>query len=139
MRSLSLLVYLNGAETELSGTSASTPVVAAMVSQFNEARAAEGMPPMGFLTPFLYATAASNPAAFTDVTDGDIGCFSGGTTTARCCEHTFSAAEGWDAASGLGSPNYQQLLASALEAGKKTRRRDRRLSASATKLNTLNP
>mgnify|MGYP006136041385 CR=1 FL=1 len=135
------LVYLNGMETELSGTSASTPVVAAMVSQFNEARAAEGMPPMGFLTPFLYATAASNPAAFTDVTDGDIGCFSGGTTTARCCEHTFSAAEGWDAASGLGSPNYQQLLASALEAGKKSRRKDRRKfsASSATKLNTLNP
>ena len=112
-----------------------------MISLFNEARMQAGMPPMGFVTPWLYHVAATNPAAFTDITEGDIGCFSGGTTTARCCEHTFSAAEGWDAASGLGSPNYQQLLASALEAGKKSRRKDRRKfsASSATKLNTLNP
>jgi hypothetical protein len=38
----------------LTGTSAATPVWAALVAVFNGARAARGMPPMGFVNPWLY-------------------------------------------------------------------------------------
>lgn len=47
-------VYLNGEIIRESGTSASTPAVAAMVTLWNDMRFAYNMPPMGFLNPFLY-------------------------------------------------------------------------------------
>ena len=47
----------------LTGTSASAPTFAAMVSLLNEARLKQGRPAMGFINPFLY----EHSAAFTDV------------------------------------------------------------------------
>ena len=52
------------------GTSAAAPAFAALVSLLNDARAAGGKPPMGFLNPFLYSEAAIAANAFTDITVG---------------------------------------------------------------------
>jgi len=46
-------------DTTVSGTSASAPVFAAIVSLLNSARLAAGKPPLGFLNPWLYSDAAS--------------------------------------------------------------------------------
>jgi len=83
------------------GTSASAPVVAGIIARLNEARLKAGKPVLGFLNPFLYA----NPDAFNDVVYGDnkgdgyVG---------------YPATVGWDAATGLGTPNYTKLVAAAM-------------------------
>jgi tripeptidyl-peptidase-1 len=82
------------------GTSASCPVVAAMIALLNDIRLKAGKPALGFLNPFLYQTHASYPNAFTDITsgenkaDGDFG---------------FTATKGWDPVTGVGVPNFAEL------------------------------
>ena len=90
-------VATGGRFAGVAGTSASTPVVAGVFARLNAIRLAKGNAPLGFLNPLLYA----NPQAFQDVT---IGKNSGGARWAG-----FTAIAGWDAASGLGTPDYEAL------------------------------
>jgi tripeptidyl-peptidase-1 len=54
------------------GTSASSPVVAAVVALLNDARLAKKLPPLGFLNPLLYSKGVNG---LTDITEGNnIGC-----------------------------------------------------------------
>jgi len=95
------VVAIDGIFELVYGTSASTPVFAAIVSILNEYRAAIGKGPLGFLNPFLYA----NPSALNDITSGgNQGCGTPG----------FTAVPGWDPVTGLGTPNSIKLLAAAL-------------------------
>lgn len=88
------------------GTSASTPVIAAMIALINDARLRVGQPSLGFLNPWLYSTAAKFPSAFVDITQGDNRC----TANAMiCCAYGLPAAIGWDAVTGLGTPNFLTL------------------------------
>jgi len=82
------------------GTSASCPVIAGIVAKLNEIRLQKGSPALGFLNPFLY----QNPSAFNDVTTGR-NCGLGRPSTG------FPAAIGWDAATGLGTPDFEKLSA----------------------------
>ena len=83
----------------VSGTSCASPTAAGIFGLLNDRRASSGKKPLGFLNPFIYA----NAAAFNDITKGkNNGC---GSTSG------FPAAAGWDAATGLGSPNYPKLAA----------------------------
>jgi len=101
-------VYLDGRITRESGTSSSAPVFAAMVTLWNDIRLAYNQPPMGFIAPFLYQIAATNPQAFNDIVTGDNACGVGSSLeTAPCCTYAFAASPGWDAVTGLGSPNFQ--------------------------------
>ena len=63
---------------------------------------------MGFLNPFMYA----HPAAFNDVTQGTNAIDRAGSPL----PYGFAAAAGWDAATGLGTPNFPKLVAAALAA-----------------------
>lgn len=90
------------------GTSAACPVTAGMFARINAERSASGKPPMGFLNPFLY----QNPDAFNDVTHGSI--------TGATGVKGFAALEGWDAATGHGTPNFEKMLAAALKASADT-------------------
>mmetsp|Transcript_47202 Transcript_47202/g.106400 ORF Transcript_47202/g.106400 Transcript_47202/m.106400 type:complete len:179 (-) Transcript_47202:351-887(-) len=101
-------VYVGGHVQSVGGTSASSPAFAGMVSLINEARFKAGKPQMGFLNPFLYA----NPDAFFDVVKGTnaIGRGTGNLS------YGFAAAPGWDPATGLGTPHFDQLLTAALKA-----------------------
>lgn len=101
-------VVYGGKLTSVGGTSAAAPTVAAMVTLLNEARLQAGKPPMGFLNPFLYA----NPDAFFDVVKGTNAYGRGPYPV----PFGFAAAPGWDAASGLGTPHYDKLLAAAMKA-----------------------
>lgn len=82
----------NQTHYHVDGTSASAPQMAAVVALVNDALLAEGRPPMGFLNPWLYR---EGWRAFTDVTAG---------STKGCNTSGWQAAEGWDAASGFGTP-----------------------------------
>ncbi|KAK7981348.1 subtilisin-like protein [Apiospora saccharicola] len=98
------LVINGGSPNPAKGTSASTPVIAAMITLLNDIRLKKGMPVLGFLNPLLYASNVAE-AGFTDITEGNInGCSIEGHQQAG-----FQAAVGWDAASGLGAPDFAKL------------------------------
>jgi len=80
----------------VAGTSASCPVVAGVFARLNGLRLAAGKPPMGFLNPFIY----QNPSGFQDVTSG---------TNGATRKYGFTAVKGWDAATGMGTPDYAAL------------------------------
>jgi tripeptidyl-peptidase-1 len=52
---------------------------------------------VGFLNPVLYA----NPNALNDITSGN---------NPGCGTQGFSAVNGWDPITGLGTPNFQKLV-----------------------------
>lgn len=90
--------YKGGSFGGVAGTSASCPVVAGIFAQLNNVRLASGKAPLGYLNPFIY----SNSQCFNDVNDGSMNNCNAGTTG-------FSALDGWDPATGFGSPNYACL------------------------------
>lgn len=98
------------ANSTISGTSASAPIAAAIIGLLNDVRLKNNKPVLGFLNPWLYGPAAN---AFTDVTQGiNFGCpelgMNGNTPVG------FNAAPGWDAATGLGVPDFKKLSAAVM-------------------------
>ncbi|GAC1546691.1 MAG: S53 family peptidase [Vulcanimicrobiaceae bacterium] len=90
------IVRVDGVTSVIGGTSAVAPLYAALLARINQ-RAGT---PAGFVNALLYA----NPAAFHDILIGNNG--------------AFSAAPGWDACTGLGSPDGARI-AVALGAGER--------------------
>ena len=84
----------------VAGTSCASPTAAGVFGLLNDKRLASGKTALGFLNPLLYAAPAGS---LTDVQKG----------SQRGCGllDGFPAVEGWDAVTGLGSPNYKELLA----------------------------
>ena len=82
----------------LSGTSASTPTFAGLVSRINDALVAEGRPTVGFINPVLYAAGGS---VGTDIVKGN--------NKKRACKAGFPATVGYDAITGLGTPLWSRL------------------------------
>jgi len=95
-------VVVGGETYAVSGTSASSPSVAAMVSLVNAARLAAGKSSLGFLNPsiYTYGTDFAN-----DITDGENNCTAG----TVCCDEGFYAATGWDPLTGFGSVDFQKF------------------------------
>ncbi|OJJ43932.1 hypothetical protein ASPZODRAFT_101669 [Penicilliopsis zonata CBS 506.65] len=92
-----LVISYRDVLVHLGGTSASAPIFAAVLTRINEERLARGMSTVGFANPALYA----NPQAFHDITVGN---------NSGCGTAGFSAAQGWDPVTGLGTPDYPKLL-----------------------------
>jgi kumamolisin len=82
-------VLIDGSETVVGGTSAVAPLWAALIARVNAANGS----PVGFVNPKLY----SATSAFNDITQGNNG--------------SYAASAGWDACTGLGSPNGQKIAA----------------------------
>ncbi|HEY0801501.1 MAG TPA: S53 family peptidase, partial [Steroidobacteraceae bacterium] len=82
-------VRIDGAASVLGGTSAVAPLWAALIARVNQLSGK----PLGFVNPQLY----NNPQALRDITSGNNG--------------DFAAVAGWDACTGLGSPNGAALSA----------------------------
>ena len=59
-------MYVGGNFSLSGGTSASTPIFAAVINRINEERLNAGKGPIGFLNPSLYA----NPSMLNDITNG---------------------------------------------------------------------
>ncbi|KDO30389.1 hypothetical protein SPRG_05100 [Saprolegnia parasitica CBS 223.65] len=107
-------VRVHGKWRSISGTSASTPVLAAMVTLWNDARLRAGKSPVGFLNALLYRFPAKD--AFFDITVGDNRAGKLLKDNAPRCPHGFDATRGWDAATGLGAPRFHALLPLVLHA-----------------------
>lgn len=85
------VVQVDGQSTVIGGTSVVAPLWAALVARLNQALGT----PVGFLNPRLYAPAAAGTQH--DITVGN--------------NDGYSAGPGWDACTGLGSPDGTKLLA----------------------------
>ncbi len=81
-------VRVDGVDLTIGGTSAVAPLWAALMARLNES----ARRPLGLINALLYA----KPAALRDITRGDNG--------------SYQATFGWDACSGLGSPNGAKLV-----------------------------
>jgi tripeptidyl-peptidase-1 len=91
---------LEGEDGLVSGTSASSPAFAAIVALLNSDRISNGLPPFGFLNPWLYSKGF---AGLTDITLGkQSGC-------AAIPGSGFPAVVGWDPATGFGTPDFKKL------------------------------
>jgi tripeptidyl-peptidase I len=90
----------------VAGTSASTPLFAALVTLWNDLRAQMGQKTLGFLNPWLYQLRRDHPSAYTDIIYGDNRCLVSGIP---CCKYGFYATVGFDMPTGLGAPNWQVI------------------------------
>jgi len=93
-------VAARGSYLEVGGTSAACPVFAGVIAMINDELIAAGQPQMGFLNPWIYQVAGPG-GGFMDVTTG---------TNNANFGAGFTATEGWDPATGFGTPNYPALL-----------------------------
>jgi len=101
-------VIVQGTTQVLYGTSASSPLFAAMITLVNSQRLASGQGPVGFINPSLYTASAGT--LFTDVTSGDNNCCSAQSAAkAVCCTTGFTATTGWDPTTGFGSMTLSNL------------------------------
>jgi len=94
--------YVIGIDGEFSlvfGTSCSSPVTGSFITMVNDARLAAGKSPVGFINPAIYSDQFRD--AFNDITmGGNQGCNTPG----------FTATEGWDPVTGVGTPNVSKLI-----------------------------
>lgn len=91
----------------LKGTSASTPVFAAMIALSNDHRLRNGKAVLGALNPLNYKAKVAS-MGFHNVTDGDTeGCIY---DKNHKTEDGWPAKKGWDAVSGMGKPSFVELL-----------------------------
>jgi kumamolisin len=88
------LVVVDGQQEPIGGTSAVAPLWAGLIARLAQATGKR----LGLLQPMLYAGAAAGAAApgFNDIVTGNNG--------------AYKAGPGWDACTGLGSPNGASLL-----------------------------
>jgi kumamolisin len=86
-------IQVDGRQTTIGGTSAAAPLWAALTALLNQALGAA----VGYLNPTLYAI----PSALNDVTSGD---------NALDNNPGYAAGPGWDACTGLGTPDGEALL-----------------------------
>jgi kumamolisin len=93
-------VLVDGESLVIGGTSAVAPLWSGLIALLNQKLGKS----LGFLQPALYGLASSTQA-LDDITQGSNG--------------SFSAALGWDACTGLGSPSGENLLAALATAQKK--------------------
>lgn len=84
-------ILVDGEEGAIGGTSAVAPLWAAWVALFNQSAGK----PIGYLNPLLYGL--GDGSGFRDITEGDNG--------------SFTAAQGWDPCTGLGSLDGAKLMA----------------------------
>jgi tripeptidyl-peptidase-1 len=100
------VVALGGGYSLLSGTSASTPVIAGMITLINDYRMQRGKSSLGFLNIALYKADAS---IWNDITEGDSFCTATHTPGQGCCPQGFYASKGWDPLTGLGTPKFSKF------------------------------
>lgn len=93
------VITAGGGAASESGTSASTPVFAALIALVNDARLAAGKPSLGFVNPALYQIKGG---VGSDIITGN--------NKNPSCSTGYPALPGWDAITGLGTPLYETLM-----------------------------
>ena len=89
--------YTNRTDFHYYGTSLAAPIWGSIITLINEERTVVGKGPVGFINPTLY----KNTWALTDIKNG---------SNPGCGSKGFSAVDGWDPVTGLGTPKYPELL-----------------------------
>jgi tripeptidyl-peptidase-1 len=115
----SYVIIDNNQTSQTGGTSAASPVFAAIIALVNDALLKAGKPQLGFLNPWLYSNGLNG---LTDITGGgSVGCNGvNGQTGASIpgasiiLYASWNATPGWDPVTGLGVPNFQKLKQLAL-------------------------
>ena len=100
-----------GALTAAGGTSFAVPIFAGLVAIINDKLNSTGQ---GVINPTLYSLAASSTnyaSAFHDITSGGNQCTAGSNYCSSAGASEYPAATGYDEASGLGSIDFNNLLA----------------------------
>lgn len=95
-------IIVDGQPQVVGGTSAVAPLWAGLIALVNQQLASQKAQSAGFINPTLY----QNASAFHDITQGNNG--------------SYSAGPGWDACTGLGSPNGASILAALTSASSST-------------------
>jgi len=98
LQGVNFRIFFKGKQAGISGTSASAPGFAGLVSLINDARLTRGLPSLGWMNPLIYKSAS----AFNDITIGN---------NPGCGTPGFNATEGWDPVTGFGTPDVRKLLA----------------------------
>eukprot|EP01101_Sappina_pedata_P004078 TRINITY_DN1672_c0_g1_i1.p1 TRINITY_DN1672_c0_g1~~TRINITY_DN1672_c0_g1_i1.p1 ORF type:complete len:725 (+),score=304.26 TRINITY_DN1672_c0_g1_i1:48-2222(+) len=109
-----IMVAQSGTFYGVDGTSCSAPIFGGIISLLNSLRMNAGAPQLGFVNPLFYQLATVVPDAFRDIVVGDNRCGESGFIP-ECCTAAFRATDGWDAVSGLGSPNYAVIASVAID------------------------
>jgi tripeptidyl-peptidase-1 len=99
-------VVIGGQLYGVSGTSASSPVVAGMASLVNAKLKSNGASSIGFINPTLYKAGSSS---FNSITQGNNKCTASTQAGDTCCSQGFTAIAGWDPITGLGSVDYAKF------------------------------
>jgi len=100
-------IIYGGSPVQIGGTSASSPTFASIISLLNDDRLNANKTTLGYLNPWIYETAAKVEGAFFDVIVGNnLGQPNCGDKGAPC---GYQCAPGWDAVTGVGTPNYAVL------------------------------
>ncbi|KAH9044099.1 subtilisin-like protein [Lactarius deliciosus] len=97
-QAMTIPFFYRGQEIYGRGTGCSTPIVAGIISLLNDYRLSQGKHPLGFLNPWLYD---GGLRGFSDIVSG---------SNPGCNTDGFSAIVGWDPVTGLGTPDFEQLL-----------------------------
>lgn len=120
-----IAIVLNATIISVDGTSASSPIVAGMFARLNQELIQAGGHAIGLPNLLLYQMFADFPDAFTDIILGDNSC--GEQCSSHCTPEStdfclydegskgYTASDGWDATTGLGSLNYNKLVEYAFE------------------------
>ncbi|KAF8258634.1 subtilisin-like protein [Lactarius quietus] len=96
-RLASFPIYVNDRPMFVEGTSGSTPVVAAIFSLLNDYQLSKGRDPLGFLNPWLYEDGFET---LFDIVGG---------SNPGCGTEGFSAINGWDPVTGLGTLDFPDM------------------------------
>jgi len=96
-------IVVGGGTNNISGTSASAPTFASVVSLLNDYRITHGKPSLGFLNPMLYSVGVHG---LNDIISGN---------NPGCNTSGFSAVKGWDPVTGLGTPDFVKLKSIVLD------------------------
>jgi kumamolisin len=96
MSATNYFTRVDGSEGASGGTSAVAPLMAALVARLNQAKKKN----VGFLNPFLYAQGAS----------GIVHSVDSGTNAIKSTVKGYNAGPGWDACTGLGTPDGTAIL-----------------------------
>lgn len=95
-------IRLVGGHSEVAGgTSAVSPLWAGLIALINQKLGSLGKPPAGFINPLIF-NASPASGVFRDIVEGKNDIEGLG---------KYSAQKGWDACTGLGSPNGTKLMA----------------------------
>ncbi|KAH9010010.1 subtilisin-like protein [Lactarius hengduanensis] len=99
LQATELPIVIKNVIREVSGTSCSAPIAAGIISLLNDYRISNGRSPLGFLNVLLYGICLGG---LNDITSG---------SNPGCNTDGFSAVPGWDPVTGLGSLDFERLVA----------------------------